>query len=122
MEVHKQYNLRSRKSNDLQTKKAAETKKTSDISPKKGSEKKNAKTLARKISETLPRPDQTQVASTSRPSISTQKTVVEKPDSQSQSRTPTTLSLEGELAKLKFPIPLTELMNKNTYRAQVIKN
>jgi hypothetical protein len=30
--------------------------------------------------------------------------------------------LEGELAKLKIPIPLSELMNKNAYRSQVIKD
>jgi hypothetical protein len=29
--------------------------------------------------------------------------------------------LEGELAKLKIPIPLSELMRKNAYRSQVIK-
>jgi len=31
---------------------------------------------------------------------------------QSQSRTSTTFSLEGELIKLKVPIPLSELMRK----------
>jgi hypothetical protein len=29
--------------------------------------------------------------------------------------------LEGELGKLKIPIPLSELMIKNAYRSQVIK-
>jgi hypothetical protein len=37
------------------------------------------------------------------------------------SKPSTTFSLEGELAKLKIPIPLSELMNKNAYRSQVIK-
>jgi hypothetical protein len=39
----------------------------------------------------------------------------------SQGRAPTPFSLEGELAKIKIPIPLTELMNKDGYRSQVIK-
>jgi hypothetical protein len=40
---------------------------------------------------------------------------------QSQSKTSTIFILEGELAKLKIPIPLSELMRKNAYRSQVIK-
>jgi hypothetical protein len=47
--------------------------------------------------------------------------VADKSDFQSQRRTSTTFILESELAKLKIPIPLTELMNKNAYRSQVIK-
>jgi hypothetical protein len=47
--------------------------------------------------------------------------VVDRPELQSQSRTSTTFSLESELTKLKIPIPLIELMNKNAYRSQVIK-
>ena len=39
----------------------------------------------------------------------------------SQGRAPTPFSLEGELAKIKIPIPLTELMNKDSYHSQVIK-
>ena len=39
----------------------------------------------------------------------------------SQSRTPTPFSLEGELAKVKIPIPLSELMKKDAYHSQVIK-
>jgi hypothetical protein len=44
-----------------------------------------------------------------------------KPELQIQRRTSTTFSLESELAKLKIPIPLTELMNKDAYISQVIK-
>lgn len=33
----------------------------------------------------------------------------------------TSFSIEHELAKFKIPIPLTELMNKMTYRSQVMK-
>jgi hypothetical protein len=39
----------------------------------------------------------------------------------SQGRAPTPFSLEGELAKIKIPIPLTELINKGGYHSQVIK-
>jgi hypothetical protein len=39
----------------------------------------------------------------------------------SQGRAPTPFSLEGELAKVKIPSPLSELMNKDVYRSQVIK-
>ena len=38
-----------------------------------------------------------------------------------QGRAPTPFILEGELAKIKIPIPLTELMNIGGYRSQVIK-
>jgi hypothetical protein len=47
--------------------------------------------------------------------------MADKRYSQSQSRTSTTFILEGELAKLKIHIPPIELMNKNSYRSQVIK-
>jgi hypothetical protein len=64
---------------------------------------------------------QTEVSSTNRPSTSAQKTMVDRPELLSQSRAPTPFSLEGELAKVKIPIPLSELMSKNAYRSQVIK-
>jgi hypothetical protein len=47
--------------------------------------------------------------------------VTDKLELQSQIRTYSTLTLEGELAKLKILIPLFELMRKNYYRSQVIK-
>jgi hypothetical protein len=46
---------------------------------------------------------------------------VDKPKLMNQGRAPTPFSLEGELAKVKIPIPLTELMNKDGYHSQVIK-
>jgi hypothetical protein len=46
---------------------------------------------------------------------------MDKPEVLSLSKTSTTFDLEGELAKLKIPIPLSELMSKNSYRSQVIK-
>jgi hypothetical protein len=47
--------------------------------------------------------------------------MVDKSELLSQSRASTLFSLEGELAKLKIPIPLYELMSKDAYRSQVIK-
>jgi len=47
--------------------------------------------------------------------------MVDKLELQSQSKAPTPFSLEGELAKVKIPIPLSELMSKDAYRSQVIK-
>jgi hypothetical protein len=47
--------------------------------------------------------------------------VVDKLELMSQSRVPTPFSLEGELSKVKIPIPISELMNKDAYRSQVIK-
>jgi len=46
---------------------------------------------------------------------------MDKPEVQSLIKASTTFILEGELAKLKIIIPLSELMSKNAYRSQVIK-
>jgi hypothetical protein len=46
---------------------------------------------------------------------------MDKPEARSSSKSSTTFRLEGELEKLKIPIPLSELMRKNSYRSQVIK-
>jgi hypothetical protein len=127
VEVHRQYNLRSKKTNDnptkkvVESKKVVEAKKTSYTTPKKVPEMKNSETLPKRTPESSPRTTQTEVASTSQPSTTAQKIVTDKSKLQSQSRTSTTFSLESELAKLKIPIPLTKLMNINAYRSQVIK-
>jgi hypothetical protein len=47
--------------------------------------------------------------------------MVDKSEMLSQSREPTHFSLKGELSKVKIPIPLSNLMSKDTYRSQVIK-
>jgi hypothetical protein len=65
--------------------------------------------------------DQHRLRSTNRPSTSAQKTMVDKSELLSQSRASTPFSLEGELAKVKIPIPLSELMSKDSYQSQVIK-
>jgi hypothetical protein len=65
----------------------------------------------------LKRPSQLEVSPINPPSTSEQKDLVDKPEMMSQGKTPTPFSLEGELAKIKIPIPLTELMNRNGYRS-----
>jgi hypothetical protein len=69
----------------------------------------------------LKRLSQPEVSPVDPPSTSDQKNMVDKPELMSQGRTPTPFSLEGELAKIKIPIPLTELMNRDGYHSQVIK-
>jgi hypothetical protein len=133
MEVHRQYNLRRKKANDNPPKKAAETKKatkedtveikkTSETSPNKVPERNNVESPAKRTPKILQRENQTEVSSTSQPSVSSHRTPMDKPEVQSSSKASTTFSLEGELAKLKIPIPLSELMSKNAYRSQVIKS
>jgi L-rhamnose mutarotase len=123
MEVHRQYNLRSKKMNEnppkkaTETKKIVETKKTSESSTKKVPERSNVESPAKRNPTILQRSNQTEVSSTSQPSASAQKTMVDKSEMQSLSKASTTFSLEGELAKLKIPIPLSELMSKNAYRS-----
>jgi len=46
---------------------------------------------------------------------------MDKPKVKSLRKTSTTFILEGELAKMKIPIPLSELISKNAYRSQLIK-
>jgi hypothetical protein len=99
--------LINKKSNDNPTKKAYEFKKTSDTLSKKVSEKKNSEVPTKRTPDSTPKTTQADVASTSQPNPTTQKNVVEKSDFPSQNKTPTTFSLESELAKLKIPIPLS---------------
>jgi ribonuclease HI len=136
MEVHRQYNLRSKRENDNppkktvetkkgnETKKIVETKKTSENPPKKILERNNVESSTPKSPEILQRENQTEVSSisqTSQPRASGYRVPTDKPEVQTLSKFSTAFSLEGELAKLKIPIPLSELMNKNAYRSQVIK-
>jgi hypothetical protein len=127
MEVHKMYNLRNKKNNDNPTKKATETKKiteankTSYASLKKVPEKNCVESSAKRNPELSQRSYQTEVAYNSKPNTSAHGNMIEKPEVQRQIKTSTTFSMEGELAKLKIHIPLPELMRKNAYRSQVIK-
>jgi hypothetical protein len=101
----------------IETKKSTEAKKTSNVPPKKVPEKNKVKSSTKKNTETSQRSDQTEVASTSQPSASAQRTVTDKLEVQSQTKTTTSFILEGELSKLKIHIPLSELMRKNAYRS-----
>jgi hypothetical protein len=47
--------------------------------------------------------------------------MLDQPESVNQTRTPVPFSLEAELAKIKIPIPLTELIRRGGYRSQVLK-
>jgi hypothetical protein len=96
-------------------KKVVETKKALETSTKKIPEKGNAEALAKRNHTILQISTQTKVSSTNRPNTSSQKTMVDKSELLSQSRAPTPFSLEGELAKVKIPIPLSELMSKDAY-------
>jgi hypothetical protein len=131
MEVHRNYNLRSRKENDnppkmsAETKKVVETKKISENPPKKILERIIVEASTPKSPKILPRENQTKVSSigqTSQPRTSGHIIQTDKPEVQILSKVSTAFSFEGELAKLKIPIPLSELMSKNAYRLQVIKS
>jgi hypothetical protein len=78
--VHRQYNVRSKKSNDNPTKKASDFKKTSNTLAKKDPEKKNSKVPIKRTYDFVPMIAQIDVPSTSQPKDTTQKNVVEKSD------------------------------------------
>jgi hypothetical protein len=132
MEVHKQYNLRSKRENDNppkktaetkkgnETKKIAETKRTSENPPKKLLERNNVESSTPRSPKIIQRENQTEVSSisqTSQPRASGYRVPTDKPEVQTLSKVSTAFILEGELAKLKIPIPLSELMNENAYRS-----
>jgi hypothetical protein len=121
MEVRRKYNLRSKNTDEISPKKVTkmkkivETKKSAEPSTKKIPKKGNVEAPAKRNPTILQRSTQTKVSSTNQPSTSTQKTMVDKLELLSQSRASTPFSLEGELAKVKIPIPLSELMSKDSY-------
>jgi hypothetical protein len=100
-----------------ETKKMVKTKKTFEPSTKKILEKGNAEPLEKIGPTILQRSMQTEVSSTNQPSTSAQKTMVDRTELLSQSRAPIPFNLEGELAKVKIPIPLSDLMSKDAYRS-----
>ena len=102
-------------------KKVTEIKKASEPSVEKIPKKSTTEASVKKNLTILKRSSLLEVSPINPPSTSEQKNMVDKPELMSQGRAPTPFSLEGELAKIKIPIPLSELMNKNFYRSQVIK-
>jgi hypothetical protein len=105
----------------IEMKKIVETQKASEPSAEKSPKKGNAEVLAKRNLTILKISSQSEVSSINPPNTSGQKIVVDKSELLSQSRAPTPFSLEGELSKVKIPIPLSELLIKDAYRSQVIK-
>jgi hypothetical protein len=138
LEVHRQYNLRSKKTEGNSSKKTTETQKvvetektleptTVEKTPEKTTAKKffekgKADAPVKKNITILKRPAQPEVSPVNPPSTSEQKNMVDQPESMSQTRTPMPFSLEGQLAKIKIPIPLTDLMSRGGYCSQVLKS
>jgi hypothetical protein len=127
LEVHRQYNLRSKKTEGsspkkaIETKKVVETKKASEPSAENIPEKITTDPPMKKNLTILKRQPQPEVSPINPPSSSGHKDLVDKPELMSQGRAPAPFILEGELAKVKIPIPLSKLMNKEGYCSQVIK-
>jgi hypothetical protein len=110
MEVHRQYNLRSKKSNDNPTKKDYEFRKTVDTPTNKVPDipsKKNSEVPTKRTSDFFSKTTQTNFPSTIQPKDTSQKNVFKKSYFPNQNKTQTSFNLESELAKLKIPIPLT---------------
>ena len=117
MEVHRQYNLRSKKANENSPKKVVETKKTSENLPKKTPEWNDIESLLQKPPEILKRTSRIEVSSTIQIGALVHRVSINKSEVHSLNKTIVPFNLEGELAKLKILIPLSELMNKNAYRS-----
>jgi hypothetical protein len=99
-------------------KKTVEIKKTSETSPNKVPERNNVEPPAKRNPKILQR-DQIRLRfhQLINQVFLPIGTLMDKPEAQSSSKASTTFILEGELAKLKIPIPLSEMMRKNTYRS-----
>jgi hypothetical protein len=101
LEVHRQYNLRSKKTEGsspkktIETKKVVETKKASEPSAEKIPEKSTAEVPVKKNLTILKRSSQPEVSSINPPSTSGQKNVVDKPELMSQSRALHLSALKG---------------------------
>jgi hypothetical protein len=136
LEVHRPYNLHSKKTEGTSSKNMTKTQKVVEPkkSPEPSVEKTPEKTTTQKIPEKnkvdapvkknitiLKRPSQPEASPANLPITSEPKNMVDKSELMSQGRALTPFSLEGELAKIKIPIPLTELMNRDGYHSQVIK-
>jgi hypothetical protein len=124
LEVHRQYNLWSKKTEGNSSKKTTETQKVVETektlektSAEKSFEKSKSDTPMKKNITILKRPAHPEVSPINPPSTSEQKNMVDQLESMSQARAPAPFSLEGELAKIKIPIPLTELMNRGGYHS-----
>jgi hypothetical protein len=109
-----------------ETQKIVETKKTPEPSTEKTSEKTTAEKISEKSKADAPlkknitilkRPSQPDASHVNPLSTFESKNRADKSELMSQGRALTPFSLEGELAKIKIPIPLTELMHRDGYRS-----
>jgi hypothetical protein len=89
MEVHRQYNLRSKKTNENSPKKATETKKTSENLPKKAPGCNDVESLAQKTPEILKRTSRTKVSSTIQTAAPVHRVSIDKSEVQSLNKTTT---------------------------------
>jgi ribonuclease HI len=127
LEVHRQYNLRSKKAEGNSPRKTTEAQKTAatqktpeKTTAGKSSEKGKAEAPVKKNVTILKRPAQPEISPVNLPSTSDRREM-DQPESTTQARTLAPFSLEAELAKIKIPVPLTELISRGGYRSQVLK-
>ena len=140
MEFHRKYDLRSKKNQDNSKKNNSDTvvKKIPEKIIKRTSDNNN--TMAKKADPNTNKTSQSNVG-TSCPSTSAsgpEKTLITKAPNQNQqiknvekfmadktyvnmSKTQVPFSFEGEIAKIKITIPLTELVAQDMYKSQVLK-
>jgi hypothetical protein len=127
LEVHWQYNLRSKKAEGSVPRKTTEVHKTAETqkTPEKAtagnySEKGKTEAPVKKNVTILKRPVQPEVSPINLPSTSDRREM-DLPEVATHARTSAPFSLEAELAKIKIPVPLTELISRGGYRSQVLK-
>lgn len=109
-----------------QDKKSSHTdaRKTTDNSPKKTVDtfgKKKVETPAKKIVDSVSTTTQTDIPTTSQQKEPISKEITNQFDFPNPIKIQTSFNTENELEKLKIPIPLIELINKNMYIPEVIK-
>jgi hypothetical protein len=127
LEVHRQYNLQSKKAEGSVPRKTTEAQKTAETqkTPEKAiagksSEKGKAEAPVKKNVTILKRPAQPEISPDNLPSTSDRREM-DQPESTMQARTLAPFCLEAELAKIKIPVPLTKLISRGGYRSQVLK-
>jgi hypothetical protein len=123
LEVHRQYNLRSKKAEGsvprktTKAQKTVETQKTPQkATAGKSSEKGKAEAPVKKNVTILKRPAQPEISPVNLPSTSDRREM-DQPESTTQAQTLAPFCLEAELAKIKIPVPLTELISRGGYRS-----
>ena len=123
LEIHRQHNLRSKKTEGNSPRKAteaqklAETQKTPEkTTAEKSYEKGKTDAPVKKNVTILKRSARPEVSRINLPSTSDRKDM-DQAESTSQTRMPAPFSLEAELAKIKILVPLTELISRGSYRS-----